>query len=67
MILKFKNYNRRMRAPFVIYVDFECFTDKISTCSLDENKSLRININSINFLNSLTSSTVLTTNSLNLN
>ena len=37
--LKFKNYKKNMRVPFVIYADFECFTKKISTCSPDGSKS----------------------------
>ena len=37
--LKFKNYKKKMRVPFVIYADFECFTKKISTCSPDDSKS----------------------------
>ena len=27
-ILKFKNFFRKMRVPFVVYADFECFTEK---------------------------------------
>ena len=37
--LKFKNHKKKMRVPFVIYADFECFTKKISTCSPDGSKS----------------------------
>ena len=37
--LKFKNYKKKMRVPFVIYADFECFTKKISTCSPNGSKS----------------------------
>ena len=37
--LKFKNYKRKMRVPFVIYADFECFTKKILTCSPDGRES----------------------------
>ena len=37
--LKFKNYKKKMRIPFVIYDDFECFTKKISTCSPNGSKS----------------------------
>ena len=37
--LKFKNYKKKMRVPFAIYADFECFTKKISTCSPDGSKS----------------------------
>ena len=31
-ILKFKNHNRSMRVPFVVYADFECFIRPIDTC-----------------------------------
>ena len=37
--LKFKNYKKKMRVPFVIYADFECLTKKISPCSPDGSKS----------------------------
>ena len=37
--LKFKNYKKKMRVPFVIHADLECFTKKISTCSPDGSKS----------------------------
>ena len=37
--LVFKNFNRKMRVPFVVYADFECFTENISSCSPDESKS----------------------------
>ena len=37
--LKFKNYKRKMRVPFVIYADFECFTKKMLTCSPDGRES----------------------------
>ena len=37
--LKFKNYKKKMRVPFAICADFECFTKKISTCSPDGSKS----------------------------
>ena len=30
-ILKFENFFRKMRVPFVVYVDFECFTEKLDT------------------------------------
>ena len=30
--LKFKNYNRSMRVPFVVYADFESFIKPIDTC-----------------------------------
>lgn len=37
--INFKNHKNRMRVPFVIYADFECFTEPIDTCSLDASKS----------------------------
>ena len=39
--LTFKNYNRKMRVPFVVYADFESFTENIHTCSPDESKWIR--------------------------
>ena len=30
-ILKFKNFFRKMRVPFGVYADFECFTEKLDT------------------------------------
>ena len=38
-MLSFKNYNRKMRVPFVVYADFEAFTESISTCSPSDDKS----------------------------
>ena len=38
-ILKFKNHKHSMRVPFVIYADFECLTEPISSCQPDEMKS----------------------------
>ncbi|MCG8374780.1 MAG: DNA polymerase, partial [Balneolales bacterium] len=35
----FKNFNRKMRVPFVVYADFESFTENIDTCSPDESRS----------------------------
>ena len=49
VFLKFKNYNRSMRVPSVVYADFECCTEKLwtsspdtlrpSTCSRDESST----------------------------
>ena len=39
VFLKFKNFNRSMRVPFVVYADFECFTEKIQTCYPDDSRS----------------------------
>ena len=30
--LNFKNYYKKLPIPFVVYVDFECFTKPLSTC-----------------------------------
>ena len=38
VFLKFKNFNRSMRVTFVVYADFECYTEKIQTCYPDESK-----------------------------
>ena len=37
--LSFKNFHRKMRVPFVVYADFECFTRPISTCSKSDEHS----------------------------
>jgi len=37
--IQFENFNRKMRVPFVVYADFECFTENIETSSSDEAKS----------------------------
>ncbi|GFT83707.1 uncharacterized protein TNCV_2826231 [Trichonephila clavipes] len=37
--LKFKNYQKSLRAAFVMYADFECLTTKIDTCQPDEKVS----------------------------
>ena len=31
-MLKFKNYDRKERVPFIVYADFECFIKPIQTC-----------------------------------
>ena len=38
-ILSFNNYQFQLKAPFRIYVDFECFLPKIEGCSPDPNTS----------------------------
>ena len=38
-MLSFKNLNRKMRVPFVVYADFEAFTESISTCSPNDSSS----------------------------
>ena len=37
--LYFKNHYKKQRVPFVVYADFECFTEKIDTCQPDDGKS----------------------------
>lgn len=37
--LSFKNYNRKMEVPFVVYADFEALTESVSTCSPDDSTS----------------------------
>ena len=35
----FKHHYKKQRVPFVVYADFECFTEKIDTCQPDDGKS----------------------------
>ena len=37
--IKFKNFYKKQRVPFVVYADFESFTEKIDTCQPDDDKS----------------------------
>ena len=37
--IEFKNYNRSVRVPFVIYADFEAITEKIDSCSPNPEES----------------------------
>ena len=37
--IHFKNHYRKQRVPFVVYADFECFTEKIDTCQPKDTKS----------------------------
>ena len=37
--LKFKNYHRSEKVPFVVYADFECFIKPIQSCDPDDKKS----------------------------
>ena len=37
--IQFKNFYKKQRVPFVVYADFECFTQKIDTCQPDDGKS----------------------------
>ena len=35
----FKHHYKKQRVPFVVYADFECFTEKIDTCQPKDTKS----------------------------
>ena len=37
--ISFKNHNRSMRVPFIVYADFESFTSQLSTCQPNSQKS----------------------------
>ena len=38
-MLKFKNYHRRKRVPFIVYADFECYIKLIKSCYPDDKES----------------------------
>ena len=42
-MLYFKNYNKQLPIPFVVYADFECFTTPLNTCTPNPNKSYGYN------------------------
>ena len=42
-MLYFKNYHKQLPIPFVVYVDFECFTKPVNTCSPNPEKSYTYN------------------------
>ncbi|VDI33807.1 Hypothetical predicted protein [Mytilus galloprovincialis] len=37
--ISFRNHQRQMRVPFIIYADFECFTEKMDTCQPDPSRA----------------------------
>ena len=37
--ISFKNHNRSMLVPFIVYADFESFTPQLSTCQPNPDKS----------------------------
>ena len=39
VLLKLKKFNRSIRVPFLVYADFECYTEKLSTCYPDDSRS----------------------------
>ena len=38
-MLKFKNYHRSEKVPFIVYADFECFIKPIQSCDPDDKSS----------------------------
>ena len=38
-MLKYKNYHKSEKVPFIIYADFECYIKPIQSCDLDDEKS----------------------------
>ena len=40
--MKFQNYNKQMKAPYVVYADFECLVKKISTCEPNNKHSFTV-------------------------
>ena len=37
--VSFIHHFKKMRVPFIVYADFECFTESISSCTPDGNRS----------------------------
>ena len=42
-MLHFKNYDKKLPVPFVVYADFECFTKPMNTCSPNPKDSYNYN------------------------
>ena len=42
-MLHFKNYDKQLPVPFVVYADFECFTKPMNTCSPNPKESYNYN------------------------
>ena len=40
--MAFQNFHKQMKAPFVVYADFECILKKIDTCEQDDKKSFTV-------------------------
>lgn len=38
-VLEFRDFQKQMRVPFVIYADFECYAKKMDTCLPDHNQA----------------------------
>ena len=43
-MLCFKNYDKQLPIPFVVYADFECFTKPMNTCSPNPKESYNYNL-----------------------
>ena len=44
-MLYFKNYDKQLPVPFVVYADFECFTKPMNTCSPNPKESYNCKLN----------------------
>ena len=40
--MAFQNFHKQMKAPYVVYADFECIVKKIHTCEPDNKKSFTV-------------------------
>ena len=40
--MSFTNYHKQMKAPYVVYADFECLVRKIATCEPDKKQSFTV-------------------------
>ena len=40
--MKFQNYNKQTKAPYVVYADFECLVKKIATCEPNNKHSFTV-------------------------
>ena len=49
-VIKFKNHNRSIRVPFIVYAEFECLVEPINGCEPSDKKALPISIKNINLV-----------------
>ena len=40
--MTFKNFHKQMKAPYVVYADFQCLLRKINTCEPNNKQSFTI-------------------------
>ena len=40
--MAFQNFHKQMKAPYVVYADFECIVKKVHTCEPNNNKSFTV-------------------------